>query len=638
MKSTLPLFAALALGFGISEGCLGADEWHIASAPLLTPWAEQVDSRNPLPEYPRPLMERKDWLNLNGVWQFQEARVGDAVPVDRKLDDVILVPFPWESALSGVRKQFDSRRAWYRREFTVPQSWGGKRVLLHFGAVDWEATVYVNGRSVGMHRGGYDAFSFDITSCLKRNGANELVVGVFDPGNDIGIAVGKQENSRFTNPQRYSYCPSSGIWQTVWLEPVAELYIADFHAVPDVDARQLSVTVSPDLLVGDLSVEVAALNGAEVLGKELGKPNMPIIVKVPKTELWSPGSPKLYDLQIKLFRGDQVVDEVKSYFGMRKIAIKRYVINGRDGLMKLELNNQFLFQFGPLDQGYWPDGIYTAPTDEALRWDIAQMKAWGCNMVRKHIKVEPQRWYYWCDKLGLLVWQDMPSTFKKRTGEEKTQFETELQRMIKSHWNHPSIVNWIAFNEHWGAYDVERLTEMVMALDPSRVVTGNSGMDAGRPHIDYEVGHIKDNHHYRPPTNPMASSRRAAVNGEYGAIGYNIEGHVWDTDGPWVHYNYQGREDATAEYENFARQLLKFRDEDHLSGAVYTQLTDVENEMNGYFTYDRKVEKLDRERVRKANLALWQDSSSVKETNIINPTDGGALSTPDEDTARRKRQ
>jgi beta-galactosidase/beta-glucuronidase len=626
----------LLLGGALAISAVAAD-WKIADAPLLTPWAEKVDPKNPLPEYPRPIMERADWLNLNGVWEFQEAQAGDAVPLGRKLDGVILVPFPWESALSGVRKQFDSRRAWYRRAFSVPAAWSGKRVLLHFGAVDWEATVYVNGRSVGTHRGGYDAFSFDVTPFLNRGAANELIVGVFDPGNDTGIAVGKQENSRFNNPQRYSYCPSSGIWQTVWLEPVAERAITDLHAVPDIDRGTLTVTVSTDPLGTNAFLQITALDDGKVLATGRGNVNQPILLSIPHAKLWSPESPHLYDLRVTLRQGDSVLDEVKSYFGMRKVAIKRHVLNGRDGLMKLELNNKFVFQFGPLDQGFWPDGLHTAPTDEALRWDIEQMKAWGCNMVRKHIKVEPQRWYYWCDKLGLLVWQDMPSTFKKRTEEEKTQFETELQRMIKGFWNHPSIVNWIVFNEHWGAYDVERLTEMVMALDSSRVVTGNSGMDAGRPHIDYEVGHIKDNHHYRPPTNPMASSRRAAVNGEYGAIGYLADGHVWDTDGPWVHYNYKDKETATVEYENFAKQLLKFRDEDHLSGAVYTQLTDVENEMNGFFTYDRKVEKLDRERVAKVNRALWE-SDARKEINIVNPTDGGALNTPDEGNRRNKRQ
>ena len=262
---------------------------------------------------------------------------------------------------------------------------------------------------------------------------------------------------------------------------------------------------------------------------------------------------------------------------------------------------------GPLDQGYWPDGLYTAPTDEALAWEIRMMKEWGFNMVRKHIKVEPQRWFYHCDRLGLLVWQDMPSTFKKRTEAEKTQFETELKDMVKQHWNHPSVVNWVVFNEHWGAYDVPRLTEMVMGLDPSRLVTGNSGIDAGKPNLDYETGHIKDNHHYRPPTAPYVTDKRAAVNGEYGAIGYLLEGHIWDVDGPWVHYNYDGIDAATEEYEKFVTELLDYKTRLGLSGAVYTQWTDLENEMNGLYTYDRKKIKLHKERVTKANRSLWED-------------------------------
>jgi len=637
MQGSFKWVVGVGLGVVLAGNNSMSAGWRIADAPLLTRWAEKVDPACPLPEYPRPLMRREAWLNLNAVWQFQPAEAGDAVPFGKKLKGTILVPYPWESALSGVRKQFDSRRAWYRREFSVPPAWEGKRVMLNFGAVDWEATVYVNGRSVGTHCGGYDSFGFDVTPFINREGANEIIVSVFDPGNDLGIAVGKQENSRFDNPQRYAYCPSSGIWQTVWLEPLPEQAIMDLHAVPDIDRETLAVTVNTDPLGSNCVVEVTAMDNGKVVAQAGGNANQPIVVPMRNARLWSPQSPHLYDLQVSLKHNSETLDRVNSYFGMRKIAIKRHVINGRDGLMKLELNNEFIFQFGPLDQGYWPDGIYTAPTDEALRWDIEQMKSWGCNMVRKHIKVEPQRWYYWCDKLGLLVWQDLPSTFKKRTEAEKTRFETELQRMIKSHWNHPSIVNWIVFNEHWGAYDVERLTETVMAMDPSRVVTGNSGMDAGRPHIDYEVGHIKDNHHYRPPTNPMANNRRAAVNGEYGAIGYLVDGHRWDADGPWVHYNYKDKEAATVEYENFARQLLKFRDEDHLSGAVYTQLTDVENEMNGYFTYDRKVEKLDRERVSAANRALWENLRQNPVVEIENPTDGGALNTPEEGALQKER-
>lgn len=603
MKSRIPTRILLT---GLSLAALGwAAEWRMAEAPLMTPWAEKIDPKAVLPEYPRPLMQRAEWMNLNGVWQFEEAQPGGELPRGRSLKELILVPFPWESAISGIRRQLTSQTAWYRREFRIPPAWVGKKVLLHFGAVDWEASVFVNGRLVGVHQGGYDAFSFDITALVRAPGDNELIVKVYDPGNSKAIACGKQANDRFSSPRGYSYCPASGIWQTVWLEPVPETFIRSLRTIPDVDTQMVSVQVDVESPGAGLAVEVRIRDGDRAAGQAAGRPGEPVSVSMANPKLWSPEHPHLYTLEVVLTQRGKTIDSVRSYFGMRKIAIRRYVINGRDGLMKIELNNRFLFQMGVLDQGYWPDGIYTAPTDDALRWEIEEMKRAGYNMVRKHIKVEPQRWYYWCDKLGVLVWQDMPSTFKKRNDAERIQFETELQRMVKGLWNHPSIVNWIVFNEHWGAYDVERLTAMVMALDPSRLVTGNSGIDAGHPDIDYEVGHLKDNHHYRPPTNPTPTNRRAAVNGEYGAIGYKAPGHIWDPDGPWVHDTYRGIDDATAEYEKFISMLLRFRNEDHLSGAVYTQWTDVENEMNGIYTYDRKLPKLKLDRVAAANRSTW---------------------------------
>lgn len=578
-----------------------AQSWKMASMPLQTPWADQLNPQDVLPEYPRPIMERKDWLNLNGVWEFQEDEPGLNLFGSKPFKDKILVPFPWESGLSGIRKQFAKGRAHYRRRFSTPGTWKEQRVLLHFGAVDWEASVYVNGRCVGTHRGGYDAFSFDVSSALKPEGDNELLVSVYDPGSAEGIAVGKQSNERFNDPQRYSYAPASGIWQTVWLEPVPKQYIQDFHLTPDIDQELIQVLVNPAQQLGRRwQAEVVVLDGTKEIARGLGPLNEAFNLSLPQPKLWSPQSPFLYTVRILLRDSTQVIDQVATYVGMRKISLLPY-----KGQPRLALNNQFLFQFGPLDQGYWPDGIYTAPSDEALKWDIEQIKNWGFNMVRKHIKVEPQRWYYWCDKMGILVWQDMPSTFKKRSEAEKTQFESELQHMVKSHWNHPSIVNWVVFNEHWGLYDVERLTKMVMDLDPSRLVTGNSGIDAGNPNVDYEVGHLKDNHSYRPPSCPLGSNLRAIANGEYGAIGYNVPGHIWDTDGPWVHYNYAGLEAATLEYEKFIEMITTKFQKEGLSAAVYTQWTDVENEMNGLYTYDRKVIKLDKDRVKKANLSTW---------------------------------
>ncbi len=577
-----------------------AQEWKMANVPLATHWAEQVDPEHVLPEYPRPMMVRQDWMNLNGVWEFKAAEEGERVPFGTTLDDEILVPFAWESALSGVRRQFPSYRAFYRRTFQGPLDWNSQRILLHFGAVDWEATVYVNGRCVGSHQGGFDAFSFDITHCIEKGQSQEIIVAVYDPGNEEGITVGKQNNSRFSDPQRYTYAPVSGIWQTVWLETVPDKYITSLHIVPDIDNEEAVITVNASTHhMEKMEVVIKALNNNEVISSATGNFNTPIHLPIPDPHLWSTINPFLYDLEVSIKDGISTIDQISSYFGMRKISLAPY-----KGIQRLMLNDQFLFQMGPLDQGYWPDGLYTAPTDEALKWDVEQIKNFGYNMIRKHIKVEPQRWYYHCDRLGILVWQDMPSTFKKRTEEEKNVFEDELQRMIKTHWNHPSIINWVIFNEHWGAYDVERITESIMKLDPSRLVTGNSGIDAGKPDVDYEVGHIKDNHSYRPPSTPFGNNKRAIANGEYGAIGYLLEGHVWDTDGPWVHYNYKGKSAATKEYMRFVEMIHQFQEEG-LSAAVYTQWTDVENEMNGIYTYDRKKIKLDREQVEQANRSTY---------------------------------
>ena len=592
------LFAILCL---VQVSLLKAQSWKMADAPLATPWAQDVDPENVLPEYPRPVMVRKDWQNLNGLWQFQEMKAGDRVPIGKDLTGQILVPFPWESALSGVKQQFDSYSAFYRRNFSIPGTWKGKRVLLHFGAVDWEATVYVNGQAVGIHKGGFDAFYFDITDALIAGQSQELIVKVYDPGNSEGIATGKQNNTRFDDPQKFAYAPASGIWQTVWLEAVPRKYMTDIHITPDVDSEMIEVNVNVSTQdFGNIQTRVYVMDGGREVSKGSGSPNLPFHVPVPGPKLWSTTDPFLYDVKIELVdKEGNVVDEVGSYFGMRKISMKKF-----KNIQRIVLNDEFLFQMGPLDQGYWPDGIYTAPTDEALKWDIEMTQAFGFNMIRKHIKVEPQRWYYWCDKLGILVWQDMPNTHKKRTEEEKTQFEVELQRMVKTHWNHPSIINWVVFNEHWGAYDVQRITKSIMELDPSRLVTGNSGIDAGKPDVDYVVGHIKDNHSYRPPSVPFGNDTRAVVNGEYGAIGYKVKGHIWDEDGPWVHHNYKDKKAATGEYVKFIEMIHEFQEEG-LSGAVYTQWTDVENEMNGIYTYDRKVIKLDKEAVTNANRSTY---------------------------------
>ena len=429
---------------------------------LMTRWAKDVSPENALPEYPRPQMVRKDWLNLNGLWDIKLADGTEAK---------ILVPYPIESALSGVMKHAD--RMTYRRSFEIPQAWSGRHVLLHFGAVDWEAKVSVNGKELGVHRGGYDDFSFDITDALKTSGEQEIAVEVFDPTDAGSQPRGKQ----VLHPGGIMYTPTSGIWQTVWLEPVAETHIESLLLVPDVDAGCLRLTVG-----GTGTVEAVASDGGRQVAQVSGDAGAELKLAIPDPKLWSPDSPHLYDLRVSLKSGGKTVDEVTSYFGMRKIAL------GKDeqGVTRLMLNGKFVFQVGPLDQGFWPDGIYTAPTDEALRWDIETMKKLGFNCARKHVKVEPDRWYYWCDKLGLLVWQDMPAGDNK-TAEAKQQFEVELRRLIEGRRDHPAIIMWVVFNEGWGQYDTQRLDQ---------VGQGNGPQPAGqqRQRLDRQEVRRRDRH------------------------------------------------------------------------------------------------------------------------------------------------
>ena len=444
-------------------------------------------------------------------------RSPNAAPQPAKYDGRILVPFCVESALSGVKKPLTAKQwLWYRRSFASPDLGGGKRLLLHFGAVDWEAVVSLNGKEVGTHRGGYDPFTLDITDALRAGGRNELVVRVWDSTGANGEPHGKQDFNAIKNPGGIMYTPCSGIWQTVWLEPAPATSIESMKLVPDVDAGKLHVTVftrgkgeglSVSAAVGyrsDPSAKGEGVGAAE--GRRIGEE---FDVSVPHARLWSPDDPFLYDLTVTLVRDGQVVDKVGGYFGMRKICL------GKDskGVTRPMLNGKFVFQSGPLDQGFWPDGVYTAPTDEALRFDIEAIRRLGMNMARKHVKVEPDRWYYWCDKLGLLVWQDMPSGGAGKAGgkkdgdgvpasEEKSrQFEAELKALVETHGNHPSIIMWIVFNEGWGQYDTVRLTRWVKQLDPSRLVSNASGWS------DRKVGDIVDMHSYPGPNSPACEPR-----------------------------------------------------------------------------------------------------------------------------------
>jgi len=558
--------------------------WKPAEGPLMTRWAKDVSPDKVHPEYPRPQMVRKDWQNLNGLWDY--AIVAKDAPQPEKYDGHILVPFPVESALSGVMKEVGPEKCvWYHRTFVTPNLDGGKRLLLHFGAVDWEAAVYLNGEKIGEHRGGYDAFSFDITDALKDGGAQELIVGVFDPTDKGSQPRGKQ----VLNPGGIMYTAVTGIWQTVWLEPVGAAHVGRMVLTPDVAGKclRLKVEASGD---GDaLTVEAVATDGGKEVGKVSGKANAELCLAVPDAKLWSPDTPYLYDLKVQLCANGKVLDSVASYFGMRKIEI------GKDdkGVTRMLLNGSFLMQVGPLDQGWWPDGLYIAPTDEAFEYDVAITRKLGMNMARKHVKVEPDRWYYWCDKLGLMVWQDMPSG-NNATPESKKQFEVELQRLVEGRRNHPSIIMWVVFNEGWGQYDTERLTAWVKEMDPSRLVDCASGW------TDKNCGDVHDIHSYPNPKCPPTEEKRAAVLGEFGGLGLGIEGHTWKKE----HWGYKGmadRDELTASYERLLQAAYKLKDTAGLSAAVYTQTTDVEVECNGLLTYDRAIVKPDLERVAAVN-------------------------------------
>jgi hypothetical protein len=591
-------------------GPAAAAEWQPAKGPLATRWAKDVKPDRPHPEYPRPQMVRKDWMTLNGVWQLAFAREGDAVPAGQDLPERILVPFPVESALSGVMKHAD--RLWYRRTFSVPRDWAGRRVLLQFGAVDWEATVWVNGKKLGTHRGGYDGFAFDITKALQPSGEQELIVGDWDPTDAGTQPRGKQ----VSKPGGIFYTPSTGIWQTVWLEPVQAVHIDALQIVPDVDGGKVRVTARIQGTQKTCLIRVEAFDGDKIEGSAEGPAGKSLELPITRAKLWSPQTPFLYDLRVRLtdMAGTQL-DAVQSYFGMRKIGV------GKDdkGETRLLLNGKFVFQVGPLDQGFWPDGLYTAPTDEALKYDIEVTRRLGFNATRKHVKVEPERWYYWCDKLGLLVWQDMPSGDRSvqsgkgeitRSAESARQFECELEALIDGRGNHPSIILWVVFNEGWGQFDTARLTNWVKQRDPSRLADCASGWN------DMAVGDVHDIHVYPGPGSPAPEAKRAAVLGEFGGLGLGVDGHTW-TDKTWGYQGTKSQADLTRKYEKLLRRAWQLQEEHGLSAAIYTQITDVETEANGLLTYDRAVIKVDVERTAAVNRG---DFTHIPQPVTVVPT------------------
>ncbi|HWD94346.1 MAG TPA: glycoside hydrolase family 2 TIM barrel-domain containing protein [Verrucomicrobiae bacterium] len=600
MRFLFSLAALIAMMLGISLRVNGADDWRIAAGPLQTPWAADVSPTNSLPDYPRPQMVRPEWLNLNGLWDY--AITADTTERPTSYEGKILVPFPVESALSGIMRDLDEQHTlWYHRTFAVPANWTGRRVLLRFGAVDWQARIFVNGKEIGRHRGGYDAFSFDITDALKGGGLQELSVAVFDP-TEGDQPRGKQSRK----PEGIFYRACSGVWQTVWLEPVPIAGITGLKLTPDVDGSALHLRVFTEGGGDGFQIEATAMAGAAEAGHARGAANTELILPLKQPRLWSPEDPFLYDLRVVLKSADGAMDEVKSYFGMRSVGLRR----DARGVMRPTLNGNFIFQIGALDQGYWPDGIYTAPTDEALQHDLRFLKAAGFNLVRKHVKIEPDRWYYWCDKLGLLVWQDMPSG-NNNTAEARERFEAELQRMVLQLRNHPSIITWVIFNESWGQFDSERLTRGLKELDPSRLVDCASGW------TDKHVGDLSDAHSYPVPDSPPAETGRALVIGEFGGLGLPLPGHQWSADS----WSYQMLPDEYALegwYYYLLQEVWSQKENRGLSAAIYTQTADVETECNGLLSYDRRVVKIPADRLLAMNSGeIYRETMRVILTNAV---------------------
>ncbi len=570
--------------------------WKPVDGYLFTRWSAAVDPDSVWQQYPRPQMVRDEWLNLNGLWDYAIVQASEEPEI---FEGKILVPFPVESALSGVARQIgQDHMLWYKRSVEIPANWNEKTILLHFEASDWETTVWVDGRPAGTHRGGYDPFHFDITSLVSAGQTHELKVAIWDPTSDGSQPRGKQVNE----PGGIWYTSTTGIWQTVWLEPVEKSYFRDLQIETDIDKNQVIIESNIVNQQQRDRVEISVIEDTTIIYQDTFKTGEIAVIGLEHPYYWSPGQPFLYGLQLKLIRDDRVIDQVDSYFGMRKIGLKK----DARGFTRLALNNEIMFQNGPLDQGFWPDGIYTPPSDEAMKYDIEMTLQMGFNMLRKHVKVENRRFYCWCDKLGILVWQDMPSASGyvapggddlQPSEEHQEIFERELTQMINTHFNHPSIVMWVPFNEGWGQYDTKRIVNLVSSLDATRLIDNASGWE------DRGVGDVLDIHHYPDPRSPEPQKNRASVLGEFGGLGYYVEGHSWQQEN-WGYEKLQSLDELLIKYEDFYGDIFRMRDEEGLAASIYTQTTDVETETNGLMTYDRALVKMGTGNIRKAHEGI----------------------------------
>ena len=583
---------------------------------LTTPWSTELNPDHPLPEYPRPQLTRPDWLNLNGRWDYAIRPAGEAHV--ETFDGQIVVPFAVESALSGVQKPLKpDQRLWYKRTFRVPASWKGKRTLLHFDAVDWQCHVWVNGHLAGGHTGGYLPFSFDISPYL-HTGDNELLVAVNDPTNDGRQEYGKQS----LRPRAIWYTAVSGIWQTVWLEPVPKASIRSLKMTPDLAGEQLVIEAVLDGDMAGLTVESEASFDGMHVAQTTVPAGKKLTLTIPHPQAWSPEKPNLYDLLVYLKKGGTIIDEVGSYFAMRSFSFG-FDANGHKRFL---LNGQPTFLYGPLDQGYWPDGLYTAPSDAALRFDIEFTKDIGCNLIRKHVKLEPLRWYAHCDRLGMLVWQDMPNggippawlialgpilfnnthnnvkdlkRFGRAEASNREGYLHDLQSTLEHLYNTACIAAWVPFNEAWGQFSARSVAEMLQLWDPTRSVDHASGW------FDDGAGDWRSLHIYGFKLSPGKPDERAFVLSEFGGYGLRLNDHFWHPKRKFGLHYFKDEGKLASAYADLLEKQLEPLIAQGLVAAVYTQVTDVEIEMNGWLTYDRRVEKIPRATLKMLHASLF---------------------------------